>query len=56
MPNLKKKEQDIVKPRTITVSDRDWEKISKLAVKAGRTRSNYLVQIIRHHLSQTKIT
>ena len=53
--NAARKKRGVKVTKSVAFTEQTWEKLDKLAEKSGRSRNNYIEQIIHLHLAQTKI-
>ena len=53
METTKKRDVKVVKGLGLRVNT--WDKLDKLAQQSGRSRNNYIEQVINLHLAQTKV-
>lgn len=52
---MKTKKRDVKIVKGVGLREDIWNKLDKLAQQSGRSRNNYIEQVINLHLAQTKI-
>lgn len=53
--NVPTKKRGVKVTKSVAFSEQTWEKLEKLAKQSGRSRNNYVEQVIHLHLAQQKI-